>query len=290
MEKPGAPALLYVWDDRFLWVSHSFKGAMTRRYATNLIVAITRQPFMLSLPGGRARPCAAAICAPGAQRSVDATEVPFLSLNLEPESQTGQHLESLVARRAVLPVERGLLSACDMAMVAMLEGRLDGAQEWQLCDRMVLALSGRSSRAERGLDPRVREVAEHLRNSLPSDIEAGPLAQRVNLSPTRLTHLFSDQVGLPMSRFLLWAKMRRAATMIQSGKTLTEIAHVCGFADSAHLTRTFRSFLRGKTFSLVRQPLCSSQTVLTLLGFAHWIRPTRDVQAFGHTVHLRKIK
>src|SRR5437899_5332853 len=58
-----------------------------------------------------------------------------------------------------------------------------------------------------------------------------PLARRAAVSPMRLMHLFSEQIGLSMSRFLLWAKMRRAVSMIQSGQSLTEIAHACGFAD-----------------------------------------------------------
>jgi hypothetical protein len=98
----SGPAFLYIWDDRFLWVSRSFKGAMTRRYATNVIVAISAIPLQLKLPGGRFRPCAAAVCTAGARRCVDATDVPFLSLNLDPGTGEAKALERLVAKQPVV--------------------------------------------------------------------------------------------------------------------------------------------------------------------------------------------
>src|SRR5688572_8174052 len=118
-------AHLYIWDDRFLWASRSFKGAMTRRYATNVIVAIDPQrPFWLSLPQAAARPCAAAVCAAGARRCVDATDVPFLSLNLDPGGVQAQKLEQLVAGAGVRWVERAALAGGDAAMAQMLAGEL----------------------------------------------------------------------------------------------------------------------------------------------------------------------
>lgn len=237
----AAPAQLYVWDDRFLWVSRSFKGAMTRRYATNVIVAINPKPFLLKQPKQPERPCAAAVCASGAPRCVDATDTPFLSLNLDPGSADAQKLESLIAGERVRWVDRAALAGCDTAMAAMLEGRLDAVQARELGDRLIEALCGPRAPGV-SLDERVRTVAEHLRETLPPDVEVEPLARRVGLSPMRLMHLFSEQVGLPMSSFLLWAKMRRALSLIQSGQSLTNIAQACGFADSSHLTRTFRSF------------------------------------------------
>lgn len=215
---------------------------MTRRYATNVIVAIRPEaPFRLQVPGQGFRPCGAAVCAAGAKRCVDATDIPFLSLNLDPGTADAKLLARLVARRPVRPMERRLLKGCDAGMRRMLDGVLDGAQARRLGDRIVHALSGRTARLGE-VDPRVRAVADHLRAALPADIHVDALAQRVALSPTRLMHLFSDQIGLSMSSFLLWQKMRRALSYVQEGRSLTDIAHECGFADSSHLTRTFQAF------------------------------------------------
>ncbi|MES3040750.1 MAG: AraC family transcriptional regulator [Pseudomonadota bacterium] len=243
MSISGSPpqAFLYLWDDRFLWVSRSFRGALTRRYATSLIVAIESKPLILKLPGEDAKPVLAAVCASGAKRGVTAVDTPFLGLNFDPGTTEAVWLESLIAPALVQEVSRASLSFCDPEMAAMLDGRLDGTQARALSDHLMQALIGQAL-PEVKIDPRVRYIADHLRATLPAVLQVEPLAQQVSLSPTRLMHLFSDQIGLSMSSFLLWQKMRRAVSIIQSGLPLTEIAHACGFSDSSHMTRTFQAF------------------------------------------------
>ncbi|WP_418287674.1 helix-turn-helix domain-containing protein [Mycobacterium adipatum] len=80
---------------------------------------------------------------------------------------------------------------------------------------------------------------------LPDLVAAGPvsgteLAARVGISASRLTHLFTEQVGIPLRRYVLWTRLRIAITRVQAGDDLTGAAHGAGFADSAHLTRTTR--------------------------------------------------
>lgn len=80
---------------------------------------------------------------------------------------------------------------------------------------------------------------------LPGLVAAGPvsgtgLAARVGLSVSRLTHLFTDQVGIPLRRYVLRSRLRIAISRVQAGDDLTGAAHSAGFADSAHLTRTTR--------------------------------------------------
>ena len=239
MDRPQA--FLYVWHDRFLWGSNGFKGGTTRRYATNVILAAGSRPFMLKVPHGPAVPCMAAICARGARRSVDATDVPFVSLNLDPETADARRLASLVADKAIVLLEPDLFTACKDQMTSLVQGRLDGPQAQELCDGIVSALAlGQAFTSP--VDVRVQSVAEQLRRQLPSDLALAPLARRHRLSPTRLGHLFSEQLGLPMSSYLLWAKMRQAVGLIQSRRSLTDIAHASGFADASHLTRTFQAF------------------------------------------------
>ena len=66
------------------------------------------------------------------------------------------------------------------------------------------------------------------------------LAAMVGISASRLTHLFSQQVGIPLRRYVLWSRLQLAITRVQAGDDLTGAAHGAGFADSAHLTRTTR--------------------------------------------------
>ena len=71
-------------------------------------------------------------------------------------------------------------------------------------------------------------------------VRGAEVAARVDISASRLTHLFTDQVGIPLRRYVLWLRLRIAMTRVQAGDDLTGAAHAAGFADSAHLTRTCR--------------------------------------------------
>ncbi|WP_074258372.1 AraC family transcriptional regulator [Mycobacteroides abscessus] len=98
--------------------------------------------------------------------------------------------------------------------------------------------------------PAVDDMARHpavvdALRLLPDLVAAGPvsgteLAARVGLSASRLTHLFTEQVGIPLRRYVLWSRLRAAILRVQAGDDLTGAAHGAGFADSAHLTRTTR--------------------------------------------------
>ncbi len=71
-------------------------------------------------------------------------------------------------------------------------------------------------------------------------VRTGDLAHRVGLSTSRLTHLFSRQVGLPLRRYVLWRRLIAAVGEVAAGADLTTAAYAAGFSDSAHLTRTCR--------------------------------------------------
>lgn len=86
-------------------------------------------------------------------------------------------------------------------------------------------------------------VADALR--LASTDPTGPpslvdLAAHVAISPSRLSHVFAADMGLPYAAWRRWTRLRRAMDAVRAGASLTEAAHTAGFSDSAHLTRTCR--------------------------------------------------
>lgn len=72
-------------------------------------------------------------------------------------------------------------------------------------------------------------------------VRTSDVAGRIGWSTARLTHLFTDQVGLPLRRYVLWLRLMTALRAVADGADLTAAAHAAGFADSAHLTRTCRA-------------------------------------------------
>jgi AraC family transcriptional regulator len=92
-------------------------------------------------------------------------------------------------------------------------------------------------------DPRVAQSIEWLRVGREQGIIVGEIAAGVDLSEGRFSHLFTEHVRIPVRRYLLWLRLREALHLLANGGSLTETAHQAGFADSAHLSRTFRTAL-----------------------------------------------
>ncbi|MFF2554802.1 helix-turn-helix domain-containing protein [Nocardia sp. NPDC058058] len=103
-----------------------------------------------------------------------------------------------------------------------------------------LAPSGDAApRAER--HPAVAAALDLLPGAVASGtVHTADLAARVGISASRLTHLFTGEVGLPLRRYVLWLRLMIARNAVADGADLTTAAHAAGFADSAHLTRTCR--------------------------------------------------
>jgi AraC-like DNA-binding protein len=95
------------------------------------------------------------------------------------------------------------------------------------------------------IHPAVNRVLKHIRQRLgrEEDFSLKSLAAVSGLSPSRLMHVFTDSMGVPLRPYILWLRLQRGSCELMNGATATEAAHIAGFADGAHLTRTFRRML-----------------------------------------------
>ena len=138
--------------------------------------------------------------------------------------------------------------------VSMIDGK-PGERIQQFAQQFVDGLSpadvSDASRELRGLlgqpdapsfDPRILEAKRAVVSAreLPSLDE---LAERVCLSRSRLSHLFRQETGATLRKFMLWEKVVRAIEHLREGRSITEAAHAASFADHAHLTRSMRKLV-----------------------------------------------
>ncbi|WP_019908556.1 helix-turn-helix domain-containing protein [Paenibacillus sp. HW567] len=91
------------------------------------------------------------------------------------------------------------------------------------------------------MDPRVAEILQHLQQFPAAKISIPELAKRSCLSPSRLSHLFKEQVGDTILNTVCKFRLERAAQLL-SGTTrqVAEIASDVGYDCSIHFTRKFR--------------------------------------------------
>jgi len=182
---------------------------------------------------------------------------------VEPETAQGRALLERYGARAIADLPADIAEA----LVAPLRSAyLAAASRDALIARgqqAIAALAGRVP-AKAGVDPRIARAISWVRSRLEVPISLSEAAAIANLSPSRFRHLFVAETGVSFRAYLLWARVETAAGAAMSGKSWTAAAHDAGFADSAHLSRTFRRMFGIAPAALVSesaQKLASSSSI-----------------------------
>lgn len=128
-------------------------------------------------------------------------------------------------------------------------------QTWQAC-----ALP--HSQTNTSLDSRILSTLDAIAASHGADCNGESLARLVHLSESRFTHLFRQQTGMSLSRYLLWSRMVDAVAAVAQGNNMTAAAHASGFADLAHMSRTFRSMMGVAPSELHRMAIAFKQDAI----------------------------
>ncbi|MBE7214281.1 AraC family transcriptional regulator [Shewanella benthica] len=96
-------------------------------------------------------------------------------------------------------------------------------------------------------DKRIQELVSQLDKCIngdcvkPSSWRAAQVAELFALSESRFLHLFREEMGIAWRPYLLWRRMFCAVIALKNGNNATQAAYLAGFADSAHLSRTFKN-------------------------------------------------
>jgi len=89
--------------------------------------------------------------------------------------------------------------------------------------------------------PQLMAIIEDLIAEPMSRMTQRELAERLQMERTRALRLFKAATGQTFRRFKQWSGLQHAARKIASGELVRTAAIDAGFADTAHLTRTFRA-------------------------------------------------
>jgi len=90
------------------------------------------------------------------------------------------------------------------------------------------------------MDRRIELVISKIEND-PGACQFSKLAALVNLSPSRLRHLFKQETGLTPSRYLKESRLRKAEVLLRTSfLTIKEIVNQVGLTSGGHFVREFR--------------------------------------------------
>lgn len=92
------------------------------------------------------------------------------------------------------------------------------------------------------LDERIQDVIEKINSSNGLGHTINDLAEVCYLSSTRFTHLFRNEVGLSVMRYIKWIKLISAARyIIYNDVNIKNVAYKFEFADESHFSRSFKN-------------------------------------------------
>lgn len=106
----------------------------------------------------------------------------------------------------------------------------------------ILLLAGRESERpdRRSLDPRVQQILDLFAADLAAPHDLTSLARAVALSPSRLAHLFKEEVGDSPANTLLSLRLRQAARLLRfTSRDVGAIAVDVGFNSPFYFSRQF---------------------------------------------------
>jgi AraC family transcriptional regulator, arabinose operon regulatory protein len=136
------------------------------------------------------------------------------------------------ARRAFLALHADALSPGGLSRELALNG---------LEEVLLLAEREGGSAGGRSVDPRVRRVLEVISSDLSSRYDVLGLAREVALSPSRLSHLFKQEVGDSVMGTVIRLRLRQAARLLEhTVDDVGAISREVGFGSPYYFSRRFR--------------------------------------------------
>jgi AraC-like DNA-binding protein len=222
---------LFLAPGMFLYLGRGASAAAHAHHAVQLVWAKNRE-LTLQLPTG-VRHARATLIPANLEHALEATDQVVALVLVEPHGARGAGLDARAKELVGTDITHHL------AALSFPSGDIGGDEALAWCDALMNALAptGPAARLSRATARAIDYVEAGL-GGVPRLAEA---ARLVGLSPTRLTHQFSAEVGIPFRRFVLWARMKRAVEATRRGLNTTDVAMEAGFSDGAHLARTFRA-------------------------------------------------
>jgi AraC-like DNA-binding protein len=91
------------------------------------------------------------------------------------------------------------------------------------------------------MDERVQRVVDFIKRDLRRELRLNEVAQTVNLSSSRLRHIFKAETGMPPEQYLRSLRMQRARDLLESSfLSIKEIREQVGIGDRGSFVRDFK--------------------------------------------------
>lgn len=232
---------VYLTKGRLLMISNRLKSDLHRHHAVQITTNLEDKPFNIEHANSKTLESSTCIIIKqNYQHRIEANACRMLLL-LEPTS-----IEALKINRRFL--QQNNLATPEKMTIDFIRDQLKHFNQTDILpiekaalavDNITHHLSG-SQDIEIKSDRRIDRAIDFIHQANGKDVGLNEIADAAALSPSRLSHLFSDIIGIPIKRYLLWYKLCQTCLKMFTGGTIADAALDSGFADAAHFSRTCR--------------------------------------------------
>lgn len=179
---------------------------------------------------------------------IKANEEIGITIFLDPETEIGYLLKVLFRKTNVIKLENNLSATLFEFFNHVVHNHRSESDIINYLQREIV----QTTTAYQKLDPRIESIISQISQEQNGNTQFTDLLALSSLSASRLIHLFKKEVGIPIRRYILWCKTKKALAAIASGTTIKKAADIAGFTDAAHLNRAFLSMFGNSPSNLLK--------------------------------------
>lgn len=243
------------WQGGSLWYGRNAGHAAPHaHHAIQITFALEEQEsgFLLRQSGAlQWSDFRAAIVMPHRRHEFDGRGGWIAHVFVEPETDSGRALVKGFGAAAITSLPADAASGVTVLKALRRDPAADAEDYMEAGRNVIASLAGPSPDRTR-VSTRVGAAIDFLSRQRGSAVTLAQVAAAVHLSPSRLRHVLVEETGTTFRGLVLWLRILRALKVITAGRSWTEAAHMAGFADSAHLSRTFRRMFGVSPATVVR--------------------------------------
>lgn len=99
----------------------------------------------------------------------------------------------------------------------------------------------------------VYRIMRYVEKNFSENISVKDIAQEFSYNSNYLSHMFKNQIGMPLKEYIITVKMKKAQTLLADGKSsLSEVAMLCGYDSVSSFCRTLKKHT-GNTSSFYKK-------------------------------------
>jgi AraC-like DNA-binding protein len=222
-----------------LMVAGGFSDLALHHHPAVQVTVGGRGPLTVTNDGAAHDECRLVVVASGARHAVRSdSESGALTLYLGLHTPQGNALSTLGRNRGqrhgIWIVEDGQTLA--EATVESLDAHGPDAAAELLVEGLC-ELGNFRADGPRPVHPQLRQAMEVVSSRMPDHVNVTSVAGAVALSPDYLGRLCKQQTGVSFSAAIRWERLVAAVSYLLDGYSVTDAAHLAGFADGSHANK-----------------------------------------------------